>query len=53
MVYGMRDRLSIDERNNLHFDSEYRKVMIRLKEEELDYLKRITIALEKLMCDGV
>ena len=47
----MRDRLSINERNNLHVNGEYRRVMVRLKEEELDYLERITVALEKLSGD--
>lgn len=39
--------------NNLHMTGEYNRAMVRLKEEELDYLKRITVALEKLSGDGV
>lgn len=34
--------------HNIHLTSEYNRVIVRLKEEELDYLKRITVALEKL-----
>ena len=34
---------------NIHLDGTYNKTIVRLKEEELDYLKRITVALEKLV----
>ena len=33
---------------NLHLQGDYNRAMIRLKEEELDYLERIAICLEKL-----
>ena len=37
---------------NLHLTGDYNMTMVRLKEEELDYLKRITVAIEKLCKDG-
>ena len=33
---------------NLHLTGDYNATMVRLKEEELDYLKRIVVVLEKL-----
>ena len=33
---------------NIHINGEYNKTIVRLKEEELDYLKRITFAIEKM-----